>query len=324
MGTIKHRDISKIHDRKISLINDTNTYIAHAEINNSSRKISIGDYQQNGCCTNAMNLKFSNGNQEYMFIRYNLNVFPTMYRDLKYIKKWINFINTTFPFSDIKILHHDKETLIEDDYWQSKKISFSFSKKDYVYFSIKKVGVGQGSYKNLLTLSLLRAFATAEYFFMVYDTLRLRKLKSLQDLSNWDILNIAKYGMQCNNYNHNSAESLNAYAFLRGYRFPLELNYAHYAPDTFDNMLKKITLGNNQNNSCKNNNFIAINPIYMMLLFQKKQYRKLYELMVDKKYQFDNLNNKKIKTLMESYKNNPYFNAMNELKIDFTEYAKTL
>ena len=36
------------------------------------------------------------------------------------------------------------------------------------------------------------------------------------------------------------------------------------------------------------------------------------------------LNHKKIKPLMETYKNNPYFNAMNELKIDFTEYAKTL
>jgi len=324
MGTITRRDISKIHDEKISLINEPNTFITHAEVNNVSRKIMNVDYASNGCCTNAMNLKYQNGNQEYMFVRYKLNVFPTMYRDLKYIKKWIDFINTTFPFSDVKILHYNNETLIEDDYWTSKKISFSFSKKDAVYFSIKKVGIGQGFYKNLLTLSLLRALGSSEYFFMVYDTLRLRKLKSLENLSNWDILNIAKYGMQCNNYNHNTPGNLDSYAFLRGYRFPLELTYANYAPDTFDNMLQKITLGNNQNNSCKNNNYIAINPIYMMLLFQKKQYRKLYELMIDKKYQFDSLNNKKMKTLMDSYKNNPYFNAMNELKIDYKEYAKTL
>lgn len=325
MGTIILRDRSKIHDPKVRLENGGTTYTAYAGsgLKTTQHISSGGSYNAEGCCTHTINKK-TQGTEEYNIIKYNLNTFPTLYRDLKYIKKWINFINETFPFADVKILHHDGVNLLDTDYWTSKNITFDFNKTGNVYFSMKKV-IGNGLYRNLFVMSLIRALANNEYYFMVYDTLRLRKLKSLADLSNWDIINIAKYGMQCNDVMHKNGSWQDSYAFLRDYRFPLSLTYAHFQAETFDGMVRKLESGHNQNTSCTSGKYLLINPIYAMKLFQDKKYRKLHDMVTDPKHVVKNTTEaiNEFRALVSSY-GSAKFNSMNNQKIDFKEYGKTI
>jgi len=334
MGTINKRIFSKIHNKKENITTNTSTYLTFSEYNYTSNKI-VADshYEANGCCTHSMNSKFYQGNRypkyEWMFVRYSLTTLPSKYRSLSYLKQWVDFINETFPFSEIYLLHHDKETLLIPEFWQEKNISFSFNKK-HVYFAIKKdTSVGY-SYKNLFLLSLIRYIGSPVYFFMVYDTLRLRKLKSLSHLSNWDILNIARFGNQDNDY-HNKSDS--STGMLYYYRSPFFINYLSPKARSFSEFIDSISRNQNQNNSFSTNS-MKLNIIYLMHLFEKKRYLKLFSLINDPKYVSSYDPNShwvgergEMKTFVESQfgKNcSAFFTDLNNRTLDLKAYEKTL
>jgi len=303
MGTIVKRKKSLIHDNSVGkhTLNGS-TFCAFSIVDpKSTINISNVDngnhnsFRGHGCCTSTSQQKFNYESRpkdgEWVFMKINFNNLPSLYRDKKYLQRWVDFINETFEFAEVHIIGYNGEDLTDESYI-NKNIKFTFEKNN-VYFAIKKaVKFGtSANYQDLFVLSLVRYLSSFNYQYMVYDTLRLRKLKSLSDLSNWDILNIAKFGAQLNDTDNESRNSNLDMMMLNYYRSPLALNIYVPAQASLEKVIQLLSKNSIQNIACSDNKSVKLNVIYLMNLFQKKQYRKLFNLFTDKKYLVNDPNN---------------------------------
>jgi hypothetical protein len=329
MGTLKLRELSLIHNTKTSLSGSAGitvyTYcnFREFEFKGLVSKTNYGNY---GCCTSTAPINNTNSQQyENMFVGLETRFFPSSYRNMKLVTEWVDFMNNLFPFFDIKIITDFEQNIIDKNYWVEQGLRFTFN-KDKIYFVIKK-DITRNQYFNLFQLSLLRYFVSNEYYFMIYDCLRLRKLKSLSKLSNWQIMDIARFGVQTNTTQFiNVGNSSYEYAFLRDYRSPIFNRFYATNLSTETEVVKKLNDGNSQNNACSNHH-LALNVIYLMKLFQLGHYIKLYKLINNPKY-FIIENKEKPKQLLffiqQTYGGNQQFDRINNLPFNQKEYEKTL
>lgn len=303
MGTIVKRKKSLIHDNSVGkhTLNGS-TYCAFSMVNPESTinilnidNAHTNSFKSYGCCTSTSQQRFSYKIRpkegEWVFMKMNFDNLPSLYRDKKYLQRWIDFINETFEFAEVYMIGYNSEDLTNKSYI-NKNIKFTFEENN-VYFAIKKaIKFGtSANYQDLFVLSLVRYLSSFNYQYMVYDTLRLRKLKSLSDLTNWDILNIAKFGAQLNDTDYESKNSNLDNMMLNYYRSPLALNIYVPAQASLEKVIELLSKNNTQNTACSNSKSVKLNVIYLMNLFQKKQYRKLFNLFTDKKYLVNNPDN---------------------------------
>ena len=333
MGTLKYRDLDKIHNKNIKLCGSqgarVDTYWGASCVDNiSSKRIRINN--QAGCCT-SLSTKLLSGTHtsEWLFIGLEKPYFPSTFRNPGLIKEWIDFINETFPFAEIKLLRiGDDKNIIDKPFWESQNISFVKLEDNKNYFAIK-TNIIPGytySYSILFQLSLIRYFVSNEYYFMIYDCLRLRKLKSLSKLSNWEIMNIAKYGVQINKQQFkNIGCSSIQFAFLRDYRSPIFNSYVARNYRSIEDVTSLLNNGKSQNLSVSNS-YLLIDNIYLMSLFQSRQYLKLFKLINNPKYIVDyNEHPKRINNFTEqTLKYLSIFQSLNNRNINIKEYEKTL
>lgn len=333
MGTLKYRDLNKIHDENIKLHGSQNarvdTYWSASHIDNiSPKRIRINN--RAGCCTSLSTRLLSGTHMsEWLFIGLEKPYFPSTFKNPVLIKEWINFINETFPFAEIKLLRiGDDKNIIDKPFWKNQNISFVKLEDDKNYFAIKTniISAYSYSYSILFQLSLIRYFVSNEYYFMIYDCLRLRKLKSLVKLSNWEIMNITKYGVQINKqqFTNINCSSIH-FAFLRDYRSPIFNSYIARNYTNIKDVTSLLNNGKSQNMSVSNS-YLLIDNIYLMSLFQSRQYLKLFKLINNPKYivSYDE-HPKKINDFIArilKYLNN--FTDLNNRNINIKEYEKTL
>lgn len=344
MESLKPQNIKKIHDVNINLQQNSSTSIKFVE--QKPQRINItNDYHGFGCCTSSCRAQISdkNGNYsyvpEYAIIQYNLNTFPSTYRSLERINEWLNFINETFEFCNTHVVAHN-EQFQNQEYFESLGLTFSKPEKNMVYIMYDKKFYEMPNrtsgdathiiynFENLFTLSLIRYFVSYQYYFMIYETLRLRKLKSLSKCSNWEILNIAKFA----NMNYTGLQNVHNEDFfmLWGYRSPLQVlpyTQPHNSIDKVYTLLKNVN--GRQNSSCGDQSkIININTIYLMLLYQKARYTKLFKLITNPKYIVDHYKNgneakefqRRLYPALNENIKNPFMNYQLNIK----EYEKTL
>lgn len=331
MGILKLRDLFQIHDKKVNLSTSagytTPTYINHKPYEFKGL-VSQSSYNGYGCCTsyaskqNDDSIKYENS-----FIGLPISAFPTSYRNMELVTEWVDFMNKLFPFFDIKIITDFKQNIINPEYWEEKGLRFTFNSQ-YIYFVIKK-DITINRYINLFQLSLLRYLCSSEYYFMVHDCLNLRKKKSLSKLSNWQIMDIVRFGVQVNSHQFDNEFAKNNgfynYGFLRDYRSPLfNRYYANTLPSEAD-VIKKLYEGTSQNVACTGK-YLKIDTFYLMKLFELGHYHKLYKIINDPKYFItdDGDSKKLLKFIREQYNNNGQFHLLNQRKFKYKEYEKTL
>lgn len=329
MGVLKLRDLDQIHDRKKILYNSAGntvpTYVNHKEYEFKGL-VSKTNYTTYGCCTsyseqcNSLSIKYENS-----FIGLKTEYFPSSYKNMELVTKWVDFMNGLFPFFDIKIVTDFKQNIINPEYWIEKELRFTFE-NDKIYFVIKK-DITKNKYFNLFQLSLLRYFVSNEYYFMIYDCLRIREKKSLSKLSNWQIMNIARFGVQTNKqqFSTRMGTSYYEYAFLRDYRSPIFNRCYTHSLSKEQDVISKLENYDSQNTACQNKH-LKINIIYLMRLFELGHFIKLYKIITDSKHEIlnDPGSNKLSKFINETYHNNYSFNHINNLPFNLKEYEKTL
>lgn len=333
MGILKLRDLSLIHDNNIVLSGNagltTTTYICHKSYEFKGL-VSKTSYNEYGCCT-SYSYRCNNDSVIYenSFIGLPIEYFPSSYRNMELINKWVKFINDLFPFFDIKIITDFEQNIVNPEYWESKELRFTFL-KNKIYFVIKK-DITKPKYFNLFQLSLLRYLCSNEYYFMVYDCLRLREKKSLNHLTNWEIMNIARFGVQINStqfkHSHQYLSCYN-YAFLRDYRSPIFNNYFTHKLCSEEEVINNLNEGHSQNRSCMKE-YLAIDVIYLMKLFELGHYHKLYKFLTttNKKLiiPLNYTNNELSKFVTKTYNDNVSFVALNNRpNFKYKEYEKTL
>lgn len=310
MGLIKKRDVKVIHDKKENITTyGLTTFMFHFE---NKKTISFNDnnIERYGCCTSSAYVKtqttwttikkLCDGKMnEFQVITYKLSSLPSKYRNKKLINEWLNFINEAFPFiEDLQLLKF-KDEVSDSEFktkYNIKTINYSLNNEnDRIYIVFKKKfnynlmrTNPQMSYYNLFVTSLIRYLTNEEYVFMIYDCLRLKKLKSLSNLTNWEIINIARVAHSINNFNKGTSDY---YPYLRSYRSPFWNGYYTYVYDNVDSVFNKLLNGNNdqhmyQNDCVKNNTnkVLLINGFYLMYLFQQKQYLKLHTILTNSNY----------------------------------------
>jgi len=297
MGTLKLRNLGLIHEgSRNALPNQGYTTITHVYYTKENFKgnIDARSYTTYGCCTSTTDRHVTiSAKYEYMYIGLEIDKFPSKFRNMELVNKWVEFMNNTLPFFDIKVVSDFKQKLINPEFWEKKGITFSFDKSK-IYFVIKKdySNVSNGRiYTPLFQLSLLRYFVSSEYWFMIYDCLKLRERKSLAKLSNLDIINIARFGVQTSEQiftrTHNGSYE---YGFLRSYRSPFYLSWLAYHMETPEQIITNLNNKNPQNVSCHGNTVINLNILYLMHLFQRGHYLKLFKIITDPKYHVSNHN----------------------------------
>jgi hypothetical protein len=164
MGEIVYPELSKIHDPKVSRKSQGSTYVAFLPFESyagmTKYHVSSSVYEEKGCCTttaySTRNPNTSTG-KERMVMRFDALEFPSKYRNKAFINSWIKFINTTFPWGNVKLVAMNDGKLIDPKYWGEKNISFHLS-SNCIYISYEKVYTEagyNGYYQNLLTLSLI-------------------------------------------------------------------------------------------------------------------------------------------------------------------------
>lgn len=331
MGTLRLRDLKKIHANGRRSTNESYfTYAAYAEYSYPEKarfRVLDNVYISNGCCTNLKYVKTPlnyNREFEWVFMKYRLADLPEMYKDKKVLQEWVTFVNEMVNFSDIRIVQHDTAETLDANFWNERNIEFELE-KGFVIFAIKKTTLANSSYKNLFLVSLIRAIAHPMYYFVVYDSLRLRKLKSLKDLSNWEIINLTRFAVQTNSTDHSLH---NNEAFLYNYRFPLYLSHIPMTYPTVEKLTQKLDNNGSQNTSCVKD-YLFIDPIYLMSLFQSRQYLKLHKLINDPKHAVT-VNDLKYREKLNAFNkvlgvgSNGVFDTLNNRKIDYKEYEKQL
>lgn len=328
MGILKLRDLNQIHNLKLSLSGSAgetvSTFARHIPFEFKGL-IDKNHYIQYGCCTsysprcNSASVKYENS-----FIGLETKYFPSSYKNMELVTKWVDFINGLFPFFDIKIITDFQQNIINPEYWEEKGLSFTFN-KNKIYFVIKK-DITKNQYFNLFQLSLLRYFVANEYYFMIHDCLKLREKKSFKKLSNWDIMNIARFGVQTNSqqFSKKIEYGVYEYAFLRDYRSPIYNMCYTYTLNSEERVIELLEEGCQQNNSCRKN-YLLIDVIYLMKLYQLGHYNKLYKLLTNcEKYETPNSSNVS-KFIATQYNNLTQFNDLNNRKnFNYKEYEKTL
>lgn len=329
MGILKLRDLSLIHDKKIKLQGSAGytltTYIKHLPYEIKGL-VSKTTYQSYGCCTSFSSQCHTDSTKyENSFIGLEIKHFPSSYRNMELVTKWVNFMNGLFPFFDIKIITDFEQNIVNPEYWTEKELRFTFD-NDKIYFVIKK-DITVNKYFNLFQLSLLRYFVSNEYYFMIHDCLKLREKKSFSKLSNWQIMNIARFGVQINSEHwnndiHTEHYSWN-YAFLRDYRSPIFNRYYAQTLSTESEVIAKLKKGDTQNIACIQN-YLIIDVIYLMKLFQLGHYNKLYKIITNSKHTSSNSDDiiRMSNKLYNGYKN--FLQLNNRTKFNYKEYEKTL
>lgn len=333
MGTLKLRDLKQIHTGNINeLTYENSTTATYAQFKPYEYKglISQSKYDSFGCCTSTASKQCNDSKRyENMFVGLEISRFPSSYRNMELVNEWLDFLHNLLPIFDIKVVCDFEQKLVNPEYWKEKELRFTFQ-KDKIYFVIKK------DHKNypeqtyncgaLFQLSMLRYLVSNEYYFMIYDCLRLRKLKSLSKLSNLDIVNIARFGVQTNSSQFKTKNSSSYdFAFLRAYRSPFYNSFAPTVLNSADIIVKSLDVDlTSQNMACGNNTYININVIYLMLLFQQRQYLKLFKLITDSKYHTRKFSNITENILGPIFNNRKRFDDMNNIKLDKKEYEKTL
>lgn len=331
MGILKLRDLSLIHDKKVRLSTSagytTPTYIQHLPYEFKGL-VSQSNYNGYGCCTsyasqcNSASIKYENS-----FIGLPISAFPSSYRNMELVTEWVDFMNTLFPFFNIKIVSDFNQKLVNPKYWEEENLRFTFSKEN-IYFVITK-DITVNKYINLFQLSLLRYLCSSEYYFMVYDCLNLRKKKSLSKLSNWQIMDIARFGVQINTqqFENQSAKGSGYYnyGFLRDYRSPIYTKYHATSLSNETQVIQKLYEGTSQNAACTDKH-LKIDTFYLMKLYELGHYHKLYKIINDSKYFIinDSDSKKLLKFITEQYNGNTQFYSLNNRKFNYREYEKTL
>ena len=323
MGVLKLRDLSEIHDDSYSLGQGgltVSTFINHQPYEFEGL-VSLQNYIEYGCCTsfsykcNNLSIKYENS-----FIGLPIDKFPSSYKNLELVERWVSFMNNLFPFFDIQMISDFNGKIINKEYWKIKNLRFRFH-KDKIYFVIKK-DITVNKFFALFQLSLLRYFVSSEYYFMIYDCLRLREREDLSHLTNWQIMDIARFGVQINKQQFTNEDySSYQYAFLRDYRSPIYNTPYVFALNNESKVLKKLMNGDTQNNSCKSS-YLKLNVLYLMKLFENEEYLKLYSIITNEKY---NTSERDICIFInKTFNNSSQFNTINKLTFDFEEYEKTL
>ncbi len=356
MGLIVRRNIAKLGIKEINS-NGFYTYFNFFNSDEKKYEFNVRNTICMGCCTGSASaytlqpsdIKNETNISEYGIITYNLNFFPTLYNNLNYINSWLDFIKNAFPFIDfLEILKYKDE--INESVVKELNIDFKFNndeESNRIYFIYKKHfskketeyrGSSLLSYYNLFIVSLIRYFTNEEYIFMIYDCLRLRKLKSLSKLDNLDIINIAK---QAHTFTTNKDGKNSNYPFLFYYRSPFENGYAFQKPqlnidEIYDKLIGLTRRMTYQNDavSIKNDLWNKYNGIYLSYLFQTNQYLKIHKILNDdsnyvKLPTFTILNSKcsffNYDLSKSGVMNNNSFNAINNKLtiINIKEYEKT-
>lgn len=293
MGKLKLRDIKLIHEGSLTGLAiqayTTYTYAAFKPIQFRGT-VKTNMYSSFSCCTSTTDKRNSSTiDYEYMFIGLEIDKFPSKYRNMELVNKWIDFMNNLLPFFNVKVLCDFKQNQIDPEYWDEKKIKFEF-KKELIYFVIVKDytqidGETARTYKPLFQLSLLRYFVSSEYWFMIHDCLMLREKKSLAKLSNLDIVNIARFGVQtCKEIFKNVGCSSFNYGWLRDYRSPFHMRWLPYSLNSSENIISSLNRSESQNKACHDGYYIDLSVVYLMHLFQRGHYIKLYNIITDSKY----------------------------------------
>lgn len=329
MGVLKLRDLQDIHNTKTKLPGDAggrvNTYVNHQPYEYKGL-VNMEECIGYGCCT-SYSPKCNNKSKVYenSFIGLEHKYFPSSYKNMELVTEWVNFMNGLFPFFDIKIVTDFEQKLVNPEYWESKNLTFTFN-RGFIYFVIKK-DITKNQYFNLFQLSLLRYFVSNEYYFMIYDCLRLRKKKCFSKLSNWEIMNIARFGVQTNDqqFGNSMRNSWYNFAFLRDYRSPIFNNFYTTSLSSEAEVIKKLNDGTSQNVACKNNP-LKLNVIYLMKLFQLGHHTKLYNLITNPKYEItDDPTSSKLSAFITKHiKGHTEFREINNLPFNQKEYEKTL
>ena len=323
MGVLKLRDLSEIHDNSYSLGFaglTILTYINHQPYEFEGL-ISLRNYREYSCCTNY-SYKSNNQSKQYenSFIGLPIDKFPSSYKNMELVTQWINFINDLFPFFDIQMISDFNGKIINKEYWKTKNLRFTFH-KDKIYFVIKK-DTKINNFFALFQLSLLRYFVSSEYYFMIYDCLRLRDREDLSHLTNWQIMNIARFGVQINKQQFvNSQNSYYQYAFLRDYRSPICNSAIVKSLNNEKTVINNLENYDNQNISC-HTKFLKLNILYLMKLFENEDYLKLYSIITNKKYQTNS--DGVLEIIQKELNNFTQFKDINNLEFNLEKYEKTL
>lgn len=290
MGALKLRNIEEITTKASirNLVSSGGTSITKAMFRTKATFKNITLEMRNmsdfGCCT-SLTIYQTPSEEEIVVMGIKKSHLPNNYKSIEFIEKWVSFINKTLPLNKVRFINNP-DNAENVKFFSDLGVVTNKLDNGHYYFYIEKFEKDrERKYKVLFQVSLIRYLVSSEYYFMVNDSLMLRDKKSLKHLSNLQILELAKHGVQLNKeqFASLSYSSVISYIFLRGYRSPLYSSYYAKRLNTPEKIMSDLNQGSPQNTACYNSDYLDVSVLYLMHLYQRGHYVKLADLLFSNK-----------------------------------------